>query len=63
MAKSCKGAIVLDIRDSKPDWKPFPDPQAPEDAPNVLVIASDDVGYGAMDVFPVVAGRGCEPGS
>ena len=38
---------MLEIRDSKPGREPFPAPQAPEDAPNVLVIASDDIGYGA----------------
>jgi arylsulfatase len=51
MPKPFKGTIALDIRDSTPDWEPFLQPQAPEGAPNVLMIVWDDVGYGAMDVF------------
>jgi arylsulfatase A-like enzyme len=51
MAKSFKGKISLDIRDSEGDWEPFLPPRAPEDAPNVLLLAWDDVGYGTMDVF------------
>jgi arylsulfatase A-like enzyme len=45
------GRVGVDIRDSEPDWTPFLQPQAPEGAPNVLMIVWDDVGYGAMDVF------------
>lgn len=63
MARSYKGRIALDIRDLEPDWMPFLAPQTPEGAPNGPAIAWDDVGYGALDVFPVVTGRGCEPGS
>lgn len=51
MTKPFKGVVNLDIRDSTPDWEPFLQPQAPEGAPNVLMIVWDDVGYGAMDVF------------
>ena len=51
MAKPFKGKISLDIRDSQPDWTPFLAPRAPENSPNVLVIAWDDVGYGTMDCF------------
>ncbi len=51
MANQFKGTINLDIRDSVPDWDPFLQPQAPEGAPNILMIVWDDVGYGAMDVF------------
>ncbi len=51
MAKPFAGKISLDIRDSVPDWAPFVAPKASEGAPNVLVIAWDDVGYGTMDVF------------
>jgi len=51
MSKSWKGTVNLDIRDSVPDWGPYLQPQAPEDAPNILMIVWDDVGYGAMDVF------------
>jgi arylsulfatase len=46
-----KGKIALDIRDSTPDWAPYLAPKAVEGAPNVLLIAWDDVGYGTMDVF------------
>ncbi|WP_327373676.1 arylsulfatase [Streptomyces sp. NBC_01216] len=51
MAKPFKGKIALDIRDSQPDWAPFLAPKAPENAPNVLMIAWDDVGYGTMECF------------
>ena len=51
MAKSFRGKISLDIRDSEPDWEPFLPPKAPEGAPNVLLLSWDDVGYGTMDVF------------
>jgi arylsulfatase A-like enzyme len=45
------GRVEVDIRDSEADWTPFLQPQAPDGAPNVLMIVWDDVGYGAMDVF------------
>jgi arylsulfatase A-like enzyme len=51
MAKGFQGKIQLDIRDSEPDWAPYLAPKAPKGAPNVLLIAWDDVGYGTMDVF------------
>src|SRR5512141_835293 len=51
MAQEFKGTIELDVRDSVPDWEPYLAPRAPKGAPNVLMIAWDDVGYGAMDVF------------
>ncbi|GAA4837571.1 arylsulfatase [Kitasatospora terrestris] len=46
-----KGKIALDIRDSEPDWEPYLAPKAPRGAPNVLVIAWDDIGYATMDCF------------
>jgi arylsulfatase len=49
--KPYKGKIALDIRDSTPDWEPYLAPRAPEGAPNVLMIAWDDLGYGTMDMF------------
>jgi hypothetical protein len=49
--KPYKGKIALDIRDSTPDWEPFLPPAAPEAAPNVLMIAWDDVGHGTMELF------------
>ena len=51
MKEQFKGVVNVDVRDSVPDWAPFLQPQAPEGAPNVLMIVWDDVGYGAMDVF------------
>jgi len=51
MAKECKGKIALDIRDAEPDWEPFLPPAADPDAPNVLLLSWDDIGYGTMDVF------------
>jgi hypothetical protein len=55
MSKPFDGVVNVDIRDSTPDWEPFLQPQAPESAPNVLMIVCDDVGYGAMDVEAVEA--------
>lgn len=51
MAKNFKGVVNVDIRDSVPDWAPYIQPQAPDGAPNILMIVWDDVGYGAMEVF------------
>ena len=51
MARTHHGKIAVDIRDSVPDWAPYLPAQAPENAPNVLIIAWDDVGYGSMDIF------------
>ncbi|WP_369166939.1 hypothetical protein AB5J49_03185 [Streptomyces sp. R28] len=63
MAKPSKGKITLDGRDSQPDGAPFLASKATENAPNVLVIAWDDVGYGTMDGFggPVKAPTGLLP--
>ena len=51
MAAKFNGKIAIDIRDSEPDWAPFLAPKAPDGAPNVLVIAWDDLGYATMDSF------------
>jgi len=51
MAANWNGKVELDIRDSTPDWAPYLPPKAPDGAPNVLFIAWDDTGYGAMDLF------------
>ena len=51
MTKKFEGKIALDIRDSVPDWSPYLAPKAPEGAPNVLMIAWDDLGYATMDSF------------
>jgi arylsulfatase len=49
--KQFKGVIKLDVRDSKPDWGPYTLPQAPKDAPNVLIILFDDTGLAAWSPF------------
>ncbi len=51
MTKPFKGKIAVDVRDSEPDWEPFLAPKAPSDAPNVLLLAWDDLGYATMDCF------------
>ena len=51
MTKKFNGKIELDIRDSEPDWAPYLAPAAPEGAPNVLILAWDDLGYATMDSF------------
>jgi arylsulfatase A-like enzyme len=51
MAKPFKGTINVDIRDSEPDWTPFEPPVAPYDAPNVVYIVLDDVGFSAMSSY------------
>jgi arylsulfatase len=51
MASPFRGRIELDIRDSTPDWSPYPAPKAPEGAPNVVFLVWDDLGYATMDVF------------
>jgi len=51
MGKPFRGKIAVDVRDSEPDWDPFLAPRAPDGAPNILMIAWDDLGYGTMDCF------------
>ncbi len=51
MAPKFKGRIDVDIRDSVPDWDPYVAPKAREGAPNVLMIAWDDLGYATMDIY------------
>ena len=51
MAKSFRGMVNLDIRDSVPDWGPFGQPQRPAGSPNVLYIVLDDVGFGALGCY------------
>ena len=43
--------VNLDITKSVPDWGPYAQPIAPEDAPNVVYIVLDDVGFSAMEPF------------
>lgn len=49
--KPFNGVIKLDVRDSKPDWAPFLPPQAPKDAPNVLIVLYDDTGQAAWQPY------------
>ncbi len=51
MTKQFNGVINLDVRDSKPDWTPYLSPQAPEGAPNVLIVLYDDTGLAAWSPF------------
>jgi arylsulfatase len=51
VSREFQGKIALDIRDSEPDWEPYLGPKAPAGAPNVLLLAWDDLGYATMDVF------------
>ena len=50
-SKPFRGVVNLDIRDSVPDWAPYEKPKASEDAPNVLVIVWDDVGFASFESF------------
>src|SRR3954451_4238592 len=51
MSKQFKGTINIDIKDSVPDWEPYAQPVPSENAPNVLYIVLDDVGFSAMESF------------
>lgn len=46
-----KGRIGNTYKDSTPDWTPALPLQAPKDAPNVLLIVLDDVGYGHLGSY------------
>ena len=46
-----KGRVNIDVRDSVPDWGPYEQPKAADDAPNVLFIVLDDVGFGALSCY------------
>ena len=51
MSEPFRGVVDLDIRDSVPDWAPFPQPRRPPGTPNVLYIVLDDVGFGALGCY------------
>ncbi len=51
MPAEFNGKIELDVRDSVPDWGPYTLPQAPEGAPNVLVVLYDDTGQAAWSPY------------
>lgn len=46
-----RGVINVDVRDSVPDWTPYMAPQAPEGAPNVLIVLYDDTGQAAWSPY------------
>jgi len=45
------GAVDRTIGRSVADWSMIPGPQAPEDAPNVLLVLIDDAGFGGPEAF------------
>jgi arylsulfatase A-like enzyme len=51
MAKPFQGVVNLDVRDSTPDWGPYRAEEAPQGAPNVLVVLYDDTGLAAWSPF------------
>jgi arylsulfatase len=51
VSKPFNGVINIDVRESVPDWSPYLDPQAPEGAPNVLVVLYDDTGLAAWSPY------------
>jgi len=51
VSEAFRGKIEVDIRDSVPDWAPFEPRRAPAQAPNVLYIVLDDVGFSAMSCY------------
>ncbi len=51
LSKPFNGKINIDARNSVPDWKPYETPKAQENAPNVLYIVWDDIGYGAFELY------------
>jgi hypothetical protein len=45
------GKIGMNYKESTPDWTPALPLTAPKDAPNVLLIVLDDVGYGHLNSY------------
>ncbi len=45
------GAIARTMDEAVPDYSFIPGPQAPENAPNVLIVLIDDAGFGGPDAF------------
>jgi arylsulfatase A-like enzyme/uncharacterized membrane protein len=45
------GTAGRTLRESVPDWSMIPGPQAPEGAPNILLVLIDDAGFGSIDTF------------
>ena len=46
-----KGKIEKNYRDSTPDWKPALPLNAPKEAPNIIMVVLDDVGYGHLGCY------------
>ena len=55
--RSFGGTMGRTIEKSVPDWTMIPGPQAPDEAPNILVVIIDDAGFGNPDTFggPIAA--------
>ena len=51
MPKPFKGVVNIDVRNSVPDWTPFPETPAWEGAPNVLLVLYDDTGMAAWSPY------------
>ena len=51
MTQPFNGVIKLDVRDSVPDWGPYPLKKAPEGAPNILFVLYDDTGLAAWSPY------------
>ena len=46
-----RGSISVDIQDSTPDWEPYRQPTAPDDAPSIVYIVLDDIGFSALESY------------
>jgi arylsulfatase len=49
--RSFGGTAGRTLDQSVADWSMIPGPQAPQDAPNVLIVLIDDAGFGGPDTF------------
>jgi len=49
--KPFNGVINLDVRDSVADWGPYLAEEAPDGAPNVLIVLYDDTGLAAWEPY------------
>ena len=51
VTRAFRGNATLDIRDSRPDWRPYEQPRARDGVPNIVLIVLDDVGFGSLGCF------------